>query len=477
MKGPASPEKDRAERVAVIVLAMVIVGFVIAAVLEQQATARIERLAGDVVDISAPSIERLTAIRSGAVDAQLALTEYLGQGAAGGGAARSTVETALVTLDEHVRRYLSLPLLEGEQPYWRDIQSALVRFEDAVRRTQASADDGERADAQEELLEHVEPARQELIGAAMKSIDFHAQKSLSIAAEVRQVRRRAVLLSTVLSAACVALGIAGLFVILLRMRRHRQLVRAYSDFHKARADELEWFAGRVAHDIRGPLSGAVLAAQLTDRRTGDSEVKKLTATTLRSLARADAITTALLDFARSGAQPDPGARTTPSEVLDDLLVGMTDEARQARVELKLEPVPAVRIACAPGVYLSLVGNLVRNALKYMADATTRRVVISVSTEGSMVRTEVADTGPGIDAQHLGSLFEPYFRVDRSGAANKAGLGLGLATVKRLAEGHLGDAGVRSQPGQGSTFWFRLPVAGVVSDALEQGDAGAAPALH
>jgi signal transduction histidine kinase len=55
------------------------------------------------------------------------------------------------------------------------------------------------------------------------------------------------------------------------------------------------------------------------------------------------------------------------------------------------------------------------------------------------------------------LFEPYFRVGHD--RTKEGLGLGLATVKRLAEGHHGSAGVSSELGKGSTFWFELPRAG------------------
>lgn len=67
------------------------------------------------------------------------------------------------------------------------------------------------------------------------------------------------------------------------------------------------------------------------------------------------------------------------------------------------------------------------------------------------------SGPGIAAALLPSLFEPYFRG--RGAAGREGLGLGLATVKKLAEGHGAAAGARSTVGEGSTFWFTLRRAG------------------
>jgi signal transduction histidine kinase len=104
-----------------------------------------------------------------------------------------------------------------------------------------------------------------------------------------------------------------------------------------------------------------------------------------------------------------------------------------------------------------VGNLVRNAIKYMGDSATRRIVVRVREEGERVRTEVADTGPGIPPETRASLFELYFRGRHE--RGKEGLGLGLATVKRLAEAHGGSVGVSSEVGRGSTFHFLLPRAG------------------
>jgi signal transduction histidine kinase len=70
------------------------------------------------------------------------------------------------------------------------------------------------------------------------------------------------------------------------------------------------------------------------------------------------------------------------------------------------------------------------------------------------RVSVEDTGPGIPPNKKSILFEPYVR----GSANEPGIGLGLATVKRLAEAHGGRVGVESALGSGSTFWFELPKA-------------------
>jgi len=104
---------------------------------------------------------------------------------------------------------------------------------------------------------------------------------------------------------------------------------------------------------------------------------------------------------------------------------------------------------------------VRNAIKYMGSRTQREIQVRVLERNEFVRTEVDDTGPGIPADKLASLFQPYFRANRSGVE---GLGLGLATVKKLAENHGGRAGVVSVVGKGSTFWFELPRAGTPADS-------------
>jgi signal transduction histidine kinase len=73
----------------------------------------------------------------------------------------------------------------------------------------------------------------------------------------------------------------------------------------------------------------------------------------------------------------------------------------------------------------------------------------------MARLEVQDSGPGIPDEMRMKIFDPYVRAAQSGIP---GLGLGLATVRRLAEAHGGAVGVDSRPGQGSLFWIELPLA-------------------
>ncbi|MDF2695692.1 MAG: sensory transduction histidine kinase, partial [Labilithrix sp.] len=115
---------------------------------------------------------------------------------------------------------------------------------------------------------------------------------------------------------------------------------------------------------------------------------------------------------------------------------------------------ATVVACSTGVLVSLVSNLLENAIKYMGNAPVKRVTVHVHEADGRVRFEVRDTGPGVAPSLKDRIFDPYVRAGESGVP---GLGLGLATVRRLVEAHGGSVGVRpNEGGAGSIFWFELP---------------------
>jgi signal transduction histidine kinase len=94
-------------------------------------------------------------------------------------------------------------------------------------------------------------------------------------------------------------------------------------------------------------------------------------------------------------------------------------------------------------------------MKYMGEREVRRITLRAAERGPFVHVEVEDTGPGIPRDAVDDIFLPWVRGPTHGAD---GLGLGLATVKRLCEAHGGRVGVHSMLGQGSVFWIELPLA-------------------
>ena len=102
----------------------------------------------------------------------------------------------------------------------------------------------------------------------------------------------------------------------------------------------------------------------------------------------------------------------------------------------------------------VITNLISNAIKYSNDKS--RITVSFKMEGDMVMTTVKDTGEGIPEKDVNRIFERFYRVDKSRSREKGGTGLGLAIVKHIMEGHNSKVDVRSKPGQGSEFSFKLP---------------------
>jgi signal transduction histidine kinase len=78
-------------------------------------------------------------------------------------------------------------------------------------------------------------------------------------------------------------------------------------------------------------------------------------------------------------------------------------------------------------------------------------------EGDGIRAEVRDDGPGIAAEDQPKLFHRFSQLDMSATRQAGGVGLGLSICKALVEAHGGSIGVESRPGQGSVFWFWLPL--------------------
>jgi signal transduction histidine kinase len=178
---------------------------------------------------------------------------------------------------------------------------------------------------------------------------------------------------------------------------------------------------------------------------------------MSSLMRVRSVVDALLDFARAGAMPEPGVHASVPQAL----AGLEDEVRPPavaeNVDLVFGPPPECAVVCSPGVLAVLLTNLVRNSLKYMGESVVRRVRVSARVRRAFVLFEVEDSGPGVP-QDLGDrIFEPYVR-GKATAAKRSGIGLGLATVKRLVLAHGGDVGVRRSPLGGALFWFELPIA-------------------
>ena len=110
--------------------------------------------------------------------------------------------------------------------------------------------------------------------------------------------------------------------------------------------------------------------------------------------------------------------------------------------------------CAPGLLHIVAVNLIGNALKFLDGQPERRVMVRATPANGTCELIVADTGPGIPADSLPRIFEPFYRVP---GTHTAGTGIGLATVHRIVEARGGTVTVESGMRHGSVFRVRLPL--------------------
>jgi signal transduction histidine kinase len=114
-------------------------------------------------------------------------------------------------------------------------------------------------------------------------------------------------------------------------------------------------------------------------------------------------------------------------------------------DLPIQRIDSTRIA-------QVIDNFLNNAQKYAPDA---HVIVRAALTGEQVQVEVMDDGPGIDSEHSPHLFERFYRVPQD--TNKRGTGLGLYICRKIIEAHTGDIGVESTIGDGTKFYFTLPL--------------------
>ncbi|HKX62576.1 MAG TPA: ATP-binding protein, partial [Verrucomicrobiae bacterium] len=139
-------------------------------------------------------------------------------------------------------------------------------------------------------------------------------------------------------------------------------------------------------------------------------------------------------------------------VVDDL------RARAAEKNVRLEiDVPAGLMATADADRLQQVlYNLVENAIKYGRNGGRVRIGARLLEGQPKVEVRVEDDGPGIPADARERVFERFYRVDRARARESGGTGLGLSIVKHIVQAHGGEVWVKSELGEGATFFFTLP---------------------
>jgi signal transduction histidine kinase len=348
--------------------------------------------------------------------------------------------------------YNPLAMVDGERAVWErleaEVEGTRARLAEVIRlsRLDRDADAAQLRlamrpdyDAIFMTLEELTRIEQEGANLASKRIDVLQRRSLAFLGLMT------------LSGTLLALGAAA-YLTHLSKRRNAEISQ-WADILERRNRELDAFAGRVAHDLRGPLTtisfSASQLAERAPREGGTSDVMR------RAVARMERLIQDLLTLSRIDAQTaldSVPASSIAAAVEEDL----ASSVREVGGNLWIDVEPA-RIRCGEGLLRQALWNLGENAVKY------RRLDIPLGVEfqgrdaGGVYEFRVSDNGSGMSPEEARRAFEPFFRGER--AHGTPGTGLGLSIVRRVVEANGGKITLESQPGQGTTFILTLPLVG------------------
>ncbi|HZN53751.1 MAG TPA: ATP-binding protein [Candidatus Polarisedimenticolaceae bacterium] len=339
------------------------------------------------------------------------------------------------------RRELEAILAErlAERPYLRfveirdrfDIKVAFVGSEGAIRQTARTA-----------LTIAGQYQGSVRVGIAAEPIDR----------EIDAIRKWLAIRVAIVAAVGVALLVVGLFYVLYLIRKNRSLE------HQRQSSERAAYRGvlgsGLAHEIRNPLNSMNMNLQMLEEELqgvpaleGGEHVEMLRSMQ-GEIKRIKNLIDNFLQYARPAT---PQLKVVDlNEVLGATARFLQADFRQSGVELQLDLEPLL-----PSVELDesqlrqALLNILGNA-RHVVPAGGRVVLRSRAGAGGEILIEVGDTGPGIPAEMIERIFEPFY------SKRAGGTGLGLAIARQMVENHGGRIEVESQTGVGTTFRIRLP---------------------
>ncbi len=216
----------------------------------------------------------------------------------------------------------------------------------------------------------------------------------------------------------------------------------------------------VTHDLRSPLTSLQLTLNLLHSGSMDNssdKAKNMIARADSSVGKLIQLINDLLDIDKieSGRFNLNMQETEDASMISQAveLIQHSADARKITIETNAANLD---VNCDEERIIRVLTNLIANAVKFSPDGS--KIVVSTTPAKDDILFEVKDQGRGMPAGEQEKIFERYHQVDSSDEAEKKGSGLGLTICKSLIEAHQGTIGATSKEGEGSTFWFRIPLA-------------------
>jgi PAS domain S-box-containing protein len=257
---------------------------------------------------------------------------------------------------------------------------------------------------------------------------------------------------------------SGYLVLIRDISERKHVIEELEKAHQQQIHTRDQFLSHISHELRNPLSVIHqfvsilldgLDGDLTPVQKEDLEIIMRNAGLLSTMIR-DLLDVTRAITGRLTIDPQP---ISVAETASRTIKTFHRKAATQGIFLYSEiPSDLPSVYADPERIRQILGNMIDNAIKFTSENETIAVRASLYPKNpGCVRIEVADTGPGINPDEMGKIFNYMYQAEESQRSKKKGLGLGLFICKEIVSRHGGDIWVESEPGHGSTFYFTLPV--------------------
>ena len=330
----------------------------------------------------------------------------------------------------------------------RQLETLLNSMQDAV--IAVGADD--RVQWANDKMDKLSPQHTRLHSPVVETVrdpDFlQAVREASQSREVRTARAISILPGRTFDVTAAPLPGGGSVAVLRDLTETERVEKTRRDF-----------IANVSHELRTPLTSIQgYTETLLDVPTGSDQSREFLEIIRKNASRMSRLTEDLLTLARveSGEQRFDMQPVSSAEILREAVQSFREVAGTLGIELEVSDHAQGQVIADRETISQVFSNLIDNALKYASSG--KLLVLGTNPLPDAIEFYVRDFGPGIPYEHLGRLFERFYRVDKARSRESGGTGLGLAIAKHIVMAHGGTIRAESELNHGCTFLFTLPTA-------------------
>lgn len=240
----------------------------------------------------------------------------------------------------------------------------------------------------------------------------------------------------------------------------QRMIGTVMDITESKQEEIKKndFIAIASHELKTPLTSLKAYAQFLKSGKNVSDVGFVASIAGRIEGQINKMTKLVYSFLDLSRIESGKIEVILEEVdMNQLIREVADDyvLQEKNHPVRFEPVELPVISVDKNKIMQVIDNLLSNAIKYTPQGGL--VTITAQTDDDALIVSVTDQGIGIESTHVRKIFERYYRIDDLQVKNASGFGIGLYLCADIIKRHHGEIGLHSEPGKGSTFYFKLPL--------------------